>query len=43
MVDGAAQFGFGVLADGFGDVKIAAMDQQFHGMAVDSSAQAEPR
>jgi len=43
MVNGAAQFGFGVLADGFGDVKIAAMDQQFHGIAVDSSAQAEPR
>ena len=43
MVDGAAQFGFGVLTDCCGDVKIAAMDQQFHGMAVDSSAQAEPR
>ena len=36
VVDGAGQLGFGVLPDGRGDVKIAAMDQQFHQMATAS-------
>jgi hypothetical protein len=38
VVDGAGQLGFGVLPDGRGDVKIAAMDQQFHQMATASGA-----
>ena len=38
VVNGAGQLGFGVLPDGGSDVKIAAMDQQFHQMATASGA-----
>ena len=38
VVNGSAQLGFGVLPDGRGDVKIAAMDQQFHQLANASGA-----
>ena len=36
VVNGAVQLGFGVLPNGGSDVKIAAMDQQFHQMATAS-------
>jgi hypothetical protein len=38
VVNGAAQFGFGVVPDRRGHFKIAAMDQQFHQWAAASGA-----